>query len=84
MERPDKNPFPEFDLGLTDRLKSVARFVGRLLTPYPQEAPLFMSNHYRGASEMLDYHLKDSEGEALQPTLYGYDSEGCYIDLREY
>jgi hypothetical protein len=31
-------------------LGDVARFVGRLLTPYPTEAPPYMSNHYRGAS----------------------------------
>lgn len=50
--------FPEFDL--FPRVTRVARAIGSVLTPFPTEAPDFMSNHYRGA---------DTEGEALQPQL---------------
>lgn len=45
MEK-DKNPFPEFDL--FPKLDRAARFIKRLLTPLPIEAPDFMSEHYRG------------------------------------
>lgn len=50
--------FPEIDL--FPRLTRVAKFMGRVLSSRPQEAPLHMSNHYRGS---------DVEGEAIQPEL---------------
>jgi hypothetical protein len=64
--------FPQIDL--FPRITRVAKAIGRVLTPYPQEAPDYMSNHYRGASEMLDHHLnyqpmlpfEPSDGEAIQ------------------
>jgi len=51
----DKNPFPKIDL--LPPPTAILRFLGRLLTPLPTEAPDFMSNHYRG---------KDAEGEAIE------------------
>ena len=78
----ERNPFPE--IKILPSIKDVAHFVGRLLTPYPTEAPLYMSNHYRGASEMLDAHLSEpTDGEAIEAQLPidgGWDDMGCYID----
>lgn len=48
----EKEIFPHFEL--FPRLARVGRFFGKLLTPFPTEAPDFMSNHYRGAEEMLE------------------------------
>ena len=62
----ERNPFPE--IKILPSIKDVAHFVGRLLAPLPTEAPDYMSNHYRGASEMLDAHLQEPT-EPYQPTL---------------
>ena len=81
MERPF---MPE--IKILPSLRDIGHFLGRLLTPLPEEAPPHMSNHYRGASEMLDAMSptinEPTDGEAYQPSLFtrGWDSEGCYID----
>lgn len=93
----DPNPFPEFNLGIKDKAYNVAKKVIGLCTLFPPEAPLYMSNHYRGASEMLDHHLNEPlDGEAMEgyaevadqlrlPILEeGWDSLGQYIDKSEY
>lgn len=54
-----ENPFPEIRIfEPLERLKTVGRFIGRLLTPAPHSAPLCASEHYRGAEEMLS-HLQE-------------------------
>lgn len=54
------NIFPEFDLGIADKAKKVAKAIGSLITHRPTHAPLHMSNHYRG---------EPTDGEAYQPEL---------------
>ena len=57
----NKNPFPQIEL--LPRLAQVGKFIGRLLTFLPQNAPDFMSNHYhpenRGGGPALDRSLYD-------------------------
>lgn len=53
-----ENPFPKFNL--FPRITRVAQTLGRWLTPLPTEAPLHMSDYYRGP---------DTEGEALEPVI---------------
>lgn len=63
----DKNPFPEFKLfNPVERLKDVGRFIGRVLRPFPEEAPDYMSNHNRGAEAMLSRLQEPTDGEALE------------------
>jgi hypothetical protein len=56
----DKNIMPEFNLGLTDRIKDVAGRLGRFLFG-SMEAPLYMSDHYEKS------HFEPTDGEAYVP-----------------
>ena len=68
----DKNPFPKIDL--FPRLTKVAACIGRLASFLPNQAPDYMSDHYRGGAAMLDRELYDGvethgflyEGEQLE------------------
>lgn len=71
MEK-DKNPFPVIDL--FPQLTRVGRFLGRLVSFCPSEAPLYMSNHYRGAAAMLDAELYDNPQGSLELS-YGADEQ---------
>lgn len=49
-----------------DRIRSCGEFLGKLLRFLPQNAPYYMSDHYRaetGASAMLDRSLDNIQGE---------------------
>jgi hypothetical protein len=60
----DKNIMPEFNLGLTDRIKDVAGRIGRFLFG-TMEAPPYMSNHY----DREHFIQEPTDGEAYQPEL---------------
>lgn len=57
----DKNPFPQLEL--FPRISRAARFIGNLLTPFPTDAPMYMSDHYRGGAAMLDRELYDNPNQ---------------------
>lgn len=57
----DKNPFPNIEL--FPQLARVGRFLGRLVSFFPSEAPDFMSNHNRGGGPMLDRELFDKPAQ---------------------
>lgn len=57
----DKNPFPQLEL--FPRISRAARLIGNLLTPFPTEAPSYMSEHYRGGAAMLDRELYDNPNQ---------------------
>jgi hypothetical protein len=60
----DGNIMPEFNLGLTDRLKDVAGRIGRFLFG-TMEAPPYMSNHY-----VREHFIQEpTDGEPYQPQL---------------
>lgn len=59
----DRNPFPEINLGLTDRIKDVAGRLGRFIFRTPEVKP-FMSNHYDKS------HFEPTDGKAYQPSLF--------------
>ena len=62
----EANNWPEFNLfNPLERIRGVARFIGKLITPFPNEAPDYMSEHYRGA---------DADGEALEPCNTGAEA----------
>lgn len=42
-------------------LGGVVKFLGRLASRFPEGAPDYMSDHYRGAAAMLDAHLDAQE-----------------------
>lgn len=64
----DRNPFPE--IHIFPRLERVGRFMGRLFSFLPVEAPDYMSEHNRGAAPALDRALYDQQPE--------YESAGSY------
>lgn len=60
----DKNIMPEFNLGLTDRLKDIAGRLGRFLFG-TMEAPPYMSDHYN-----REHFIQEpTDGEAYQSEL---------------
>jgi len=80
----ERNIFPEIHLfDPVARLKQVAHFAGRLLSLFPEDAPDYMSEHYkpRGAAEMLDSHLDTPNATPVRD--FGWTDMGEYIDLRE-
>lgn len=58
----DKNPMPEFNLGIVDNLKDKAKKIGHFLFG-SMEAPLHVSDHYNRE------HFEPTDGEAYQPEL---------------
>jgi hypothetical protein len=69
MIESDSNPFPEINLGLMDRAKELGKRLIGLCSYYPPDPEVaYPSEHrrIRGAAELLDYHLADSDGEALE------------------
>jgi len=62
----DPNPFPQMDL--FPRLTKIRLFLGRLVSPLPQNAPLYMSEHYH-APEV------SSVAEEQQLTIPGLENE---------
>lgn len=84
---------PQIDL--FPRLTKVGAFISRVLRFYPQNAPLYMSNHYepaRGAERVLDEALYDhpqlpfpviERPDAAQldkSTVNRWDDQGTYHD----
>lgn len=67
----DKTPFPRIDL--FPRLHRVADFVARVISPFPSEAPDYMSEHYRGGEAMLDRELYDNPNQLRLD--YGRDEQ---------
>jgi len=63
----ESNPFPKIEIfPKIERVLEVAGKIGKFLFTSPEVHP-YMSNHYRGASEMLDSHLiEPSDGEAIE------------------
>lgn len=64
----DKNPFPQFDL--LPRVARVGRFLSRVVSFLPLEAPNHMSDHYRGGAALLDRELYDKPDEPEQLELF--------------
>lgn len=65
MEK-DKNPFPKIDITPVDVLKAIGGIAYGLFTFLPNEAPDYMSDHYRGGAALLDQELYDQDEAHMQ------------------
>lgn len=85
MER--NSIFPETHLFQPlERLKQVGRFIGRVLTPFPEDAHDYRSNHFkpRGAAEMLDSYLDCPDFvEPPEQQAFRFDGHGEFTSRRE-
>lgn len=71
-------PFPHFELFKLERTKRVGRFLSRLASPFQENAPDYMSEHYHGAEGMLEAKMDDwaatcpDEVEVHEQLMLGY------------
>lgn len=56
----------EFDIGVADKIRCAGRFLARVLRVRPQNAPAYMSEHYRALNE-------PSDGEAMRGAAFMLD-----------
>jgi hypothetical protein len=96
METPDPNPFPELNLGVADKVKSVAKKVMGLCTYYPVDPETAYPSEHRSIPEPTDGEAMEPDTRGAEAMLgrlstslnvqqtFGWDSEGCYIDKTEY